>query len=369
MPKKILVSGYYGYNNIGDEGILKGLVDGIRSVSDAEITVLSKNPDWTEEKYGVKAVNRSNLKDIFTAMRQTDLVLSGGGSLLQDVSSKKSIIYYLGVLKLAQFLGKKTFIYSQGIGPINTTVNRAMAKSILKKVSYLNVRDRHSEAYLRDLGIDRHVLVTIDTVFGIETPDLNRGREILESVGLTNGKQTVGLIIMNWKHSKTRTIREVVRAVRQIRKHSDVNIVLIPFFYHVDLEIERMIFDELEGMEDLYIVEEYLHVMEYLSLIGNLDVCVSMRLHGLIFSVLMKVYPIGISYDPKIDGFMNELGRVQKHYVQNFTAESVAEDVLDALAHLEPLRADVCRHREHFMNLAKLHNKKVKEVLESSWRK
>ena len=58
------MSGYYGYNNIGDEAILKGLVDGISEISDAEIVVLSKNPDWTTEKYGVKAVNRSKITDI-----------------------------------------------------------------------------------------------------------------------------------------------------------------------------------------------------------------------------------------------------------------------------------------------------------------
>src|SRR5699024_5035457 len=101
---KILVSGYFGYNNIGDEAILKGLIDGIRKKSsNIDIVVLSKNPDWTMAKYNVESVNRSKISDIISAIRDCDMLVSGGGSLLQDVTSKKSILYYLAILKLALF--------------------------------------------------------------------------------------------------------------------------------------------------------------------------------------------------------------------------------------------------------------------------
>ena len=95
------------------------LIDNLREkLPDVDITVLSQDPEQTAEKFGVKSVRRMSLPDIFRAVGWCDLLLSGGGSLLQDATSGRSILYYLFILGLAQLLGRQTFIYSQGIGPI-----------------------------------------------------------------------------------------------------------------------------------------------------------------------------------------------------------------------------------------------------------
>ncbi len=123
----ILISGYYGFNNIGDESILRTVIDNLREkLPDVEITVLSQDPAQTAEKYAVKAARRMNLWDIFRSVWKCDMLLSGGGSLLQDATSSRSILYYLFILRLAQLLGKRTFIYSQGIGPIFEKRNRKL---------------------------------------------------------------------------------------------------------------------------------------------------------------------------------------------------------------------------------------------------
>ena len=115
----ILISGYYGFNNIGDESILRTVIDNLREkLPDVDITVLSQSPAQTSEKYGVKAARRMSLWDILRSVWRCDLLLSGGGSLLQDATSGRSILYYLFILRLAQLLHKQTFIYSQGIGRI-----------------------------------------------------------------------------------------------------------------------------------------------------------------------------------------------------------------------------------------------------------
>ena len=79
----ILISGYYGFNNIGDESILRTVIDNLREkVPDVDITVLSHAPAQTAEKYGVKAAARMSLWAIFRCVWRCDLLLSGGGSLL-----------------------------------------------------------------------------------------------------------------------------------------------------------------------------------------------------------------------------------------------------------------------------------------------
>ncbi len=366
MSKRILVSGYYGYNNIGDEAILKGLVDGITSISDVQPVVLSKNPDWTTTKYQVKSADRSNLFTIIREIKKADMVLSGGGSLLQDVTSKKSILYYLGILFLGLLFKKKTMIYSQGIGPIKLKRNRILTKHILSKVDFINVRDNQSHRELKELGIDREVLVTTDTVFGIKKVDSEKGRQILNSIGVPEYRTNICLCIMNWKNYGTQTVDKISTLIEKIfKERHDVNIILVPFFYHVDLEIQKKIYNRLSYVFDhLYIVEDYLHVNEYLSLISNMDLMVSMRLHGLIFATLTGAYPIGISYDPKIDGFIKELDRVQRYYVEDFDETALAEEVLRSLDNLDALKEDTKSHLDKFYKLTSMHNEAVLKVLD-----
>ena len=104
---KILISGYYGFSNAGDEAMLTAIIEALRAErQDVEITVMSGKPEITAEKHGVNSIHRFNPLQIFKAMLSADLLLSGGGSLLQDVTSKRSILYYLSILLMAKLLGK-----------------------------------------------------------------------------------------------------------------------------------------------------------------------------------------------------------------------------------------------------------------------
>ena len=127
----ILISGYYGFDNIGDESILRTLVSSLREhIPDCSLTVLSHNPASTREKYGVEAVDRMSPMAILRAVKKCDMLISGGGSLLQDVTSSKSLHYYLSIIRCAEFFHKKVFIYSQGIGPIDRPGNRRHPQTV-----------------------------------------------------------------------------------------------------------------------------------------------------------------------------------------------------------------------------------------------
>ena len=152
----ILISGYYGFDNIGDESILRTLVSSLREhIPDCSLTVLSHNPASTREKYGVEAVDRMSPMAILRAVKKCDMLISGGGSLLQDVTSSKSLHYYLSIIRCAEFFHKKVFIYSQGIGPIDRPGNRRAAAAALKRADGIVVRDERSAALLEEIGIAR----------------------------------------------------------------------------------------------------------------------------------------------------------------------------------------------------------------------
>ena len=101
---KVCISGYYGFKNFGDETILSVLLSHLK---DFDVTVFSSNPDFTSKTYNVKSIRSFDMKNVVNAIHNTDVSISGGGSLLQDVTSLKSLIYYALIIGLGIVFDKK----------------------------------------------------------------------------------------------------------------------------------------------------------------------------------------------------------------------------------------------------------------------
>ena len=336
---KILISGYYGFNNIGDESILRTVIDNLREkLGDVDITVLSQNPQQTSEKYGVNAVARMSAPEILKAVSRCDLLLSGGGSLLQDATSSHSILYYLFILRLAQLMGKKTFIYSQGIGPITSPRNRRFTASVLRRTSGIVVRDTKSRDLLLEIGVpDELIHVTADPVIRVKKADTALGMEILKNEGCERkeGKLTIGWAVKSRKNDPA-FYEEVAKSIRWLKEEFDADSVLIPFFHSEDLSVCEAIAQQLDGSAGC-LRQKYLSE-ETLSIIGCMDMLVGIRLHSLIYSAVMGVPMIGISYDPKVDSFLASVGRSAMCNVQEFTFEKFRAAFLETLEQRDSIR-------------------------------
>ncbi|MCD7878997.1 MAG: polysaccharide pyruvyl transferase family protein, partial [Candidatus Gastranaerophilales bacterium] len=154
MNNKFCISGYYGFDNFGDEVILKVLIENLKKFKcQPEITVFSVNPEKTSKLYNVKSVHSFKYFEVINSLFRTDYLISGGGSLLQDSTSIKSIIYYLGVIFLAYLFNKKVLIFAQGIGSIHNKIIAKITASLLKKAQYITVRDENSLKLLQQWGI------------------------------------------------------------------------------------------------------------------------------------------------------------------------------------------------------------------------
>ena len=176
----IVISGYYGFGNAGDEAMLCAIIDAIRKEeADAHITVISGNPTETSKKHNIHAVGTFSAFGILKAISNSDLVISGGGSLLQDATSIRNTYYYLSIMALAKMMGKKVMLYSQGIGPLNRPSTRKAVSFVLRFVDTITVRDSISKSELDSLGIE-DVEVTADAVLAMQPADLNIGKRILD---------------------------------------------------------------------------------------------------------------------------------------------------------------------------------------------
>ena len=337
LQKSILISGYYGFDNSGDDAILKAIVKDIRSKnSQVNITVLSKNPEKTERMYGVKAVDRFNFRDVFAAIRSTDLFISGGGSLLQDVTSTRSLAYYLAIMKLTKILGKPVMVYANGIGPIERKFNRILAKSILNKVDLITLRDEKSMEYVRDLGIkNKNTFVTADPVFTLEAVSDDRVEKILDIECIPKDKKMIGVSIRQWKRSKD-LVAILVKAIDYMIEKYDVNIILVPMHYPEDLNISKEIKSLTQS--DCYVIEEQYSVEEIMGVINRFEIIIAMRLHSLIYAATQEVPMVGLSYDPKVDGILKSLGMRDICNVEDFTAADLIKSIDAVMDNRESLR-------------------------------
>lgn len=337
--KNILICGYYGFANAGDEAMLMAVIEALNKMhSNLAITVLSGNPTETSTRYGVNAIHRFNLFAIFLAMLKADLVISGGGSLLQDVTSKRSIFYYLGIMQMAKLLFKKVMLYGQGIGPIRGSLAKKLTGFVCRQVNLIAVRDKKSQDVLLSFGIAKNkIFLTADPVMSMQKVDKCNGKMILRKVGIENANMIVGICPRDWQGlSSFKNVLAVV-ADSLIKKYN-AKIVFLPLQYPDDLNISKQIVDLMQDKENVAIISHRYSISDCLSLVGNMQMMISIRLHALIFAAVMGTPVVGISYDPKVDGFLENIDSTCVGNLSNVTSDDIIQKVDEIIKNPEILQ-------------------------------
>ena len=304
---KILISGYYGFDNSGDDAILKAMVKDLKeNIENLEIVVLSKNPSYTEKTYNVKAVNRFSIKAVIGAIKSCDLFISGGGSLLQDVTSTRSLLYYISLMKLAKNYNKTIMVYANGVGPIDGKINRFWTRRILNKVDLITLRDEDSKRFLGELGVkNENIYVTADPVFTLEPIEKEKVLNILDRESIPKDKPMIGVAVRHWEDSENLIIH-VAKTIDYIIEQYNVNVILIPMHYPGDLDISNSILNNV-NTKGCYVLSNKYNVEDIMGIIKNLEMIIAMRLHSLIYAATQGVPMVGIVYDPKIEGFLKSI--------------------------------------------------------------
>jgi polysaccharide pyruvyl transferase CsaB len=343
--KKIVISGYYGFDNSGDEAVLQSILlaleeqgrqQGIRFIP----VVLSADPAKTSETYGVEAVHRMSPGEMLRAIRSADGLISGGGSLLQDATGAKTIPYYLGVLKLAQWLGKPTFIYSQGIGPVYRGMFFGWIRSVFNRCRLVSVRDTESKQLLLNMKVSSEIIVVPDPVMGMPLSDGEQGQ--IEP--LPTDKPIIGISVRYWNQDRSE-LKVLAEAVSTILKQTDAHIRFLPFHLPSDEEASNVIKAQLGSQHDdrISISHGAAHPQQMLAEVGRCDLLIGMRLHSLIYAASQQVPMLGISYDPKIDQFLNRLDMLAVAHttaIHNETGASIVAEAVKLLEHRSKWQAD-----------------------------
>jgi len=315
---KVVLSGYYGFDNVGDEAILYAIIHALRNEEPTiDITVLSNNPAKTAKTYGVEAVNRWKLAEVYEVLKSADGLISGGGSLLQDKTGWKTIPYYLAVMGMAKASDTPFFVYAQGMGPVSKLQNKLMMKQVLKRASILTVRDQDSKDLLTKIGIKKDISIVPDPVLGINPSGFANPFKVKKI------KRVIAVSVRDWAQSDV-FLPKLAEAFDRLAAEGNT-IVLVPMHGKHDDETSQALRNQMKHQSFVHISPFNASIENKMAVIRDADLLIGMRLHALIFAAAGRTPFIALSYDPKIDAFAKladqpVLGHVESN---DWTAEDL----------------------------------------------
>ncbi|MBD2571027.1 polysaccharide pyruvyl transferase CsaB [Anabaena lutea] len=289
---RVLLSGYYGKGNGGDEALLATLLQMLPS--DVTPVVLSGNPEETHRRYGVECYNRMAFLQVIKALRSCDAFIWGGGSLIQDVTSIISPFYYGGLMALAQVMNLKTVAWGQGIGPLLRPQTRFLAKSNFAGCTKVSVRDRSSSSLLSDWSIP-HILAP-DPVWALES------KPVPELADLP--KPRIAVTLRNHPQLTETRLANLTQAIVNLQKSTQAFILLLPFQKSEDLGIAEKIQTQLQDVSKIICLEDP-QILK--GVFRGVEMSIGMRLHSLIMAASEGSRCFALSYDPKVNRLMEDL--------------------------------------------------------------
>jgi len=309
----ILVSGYYGFHNSGDEAVLAALCADLEALGfkRTEIIVLSEDPAATAALHGVQAVPRANFQAVVKAMRSCRFLISGGGSLLQDSTSWRTVPYYLLIIHTALVFGLKVVVYGQGIGPVKNWVYQRWIARVYRRVQGISVRDAESADQLRIWGVTNSLITTAaDPVFNLP---LAASAEQIPGItinlrpypGWPDDLEQWADLFSTWTERFQLPIRFAALGPG-------------------DAEIGHQLQRDIPAIELNTALDWY----SAYQLMSQTEISVSMRLHGLIFAAVGGSLPIGLNYDPKVAAVGGQLGIKVRSATPNRDLTTVIGEVM-----------------------------------------
>jgi polysaccharide pyruvyl transferase CsaB len=339
---RVLLSGYYGFGNAGDEAVLAAILASLRQQApDLECSVLSAAPEATRAAHGVPAFHRARPRHVLTALRRCDLFISGGGSLLQDVTSLNSLLFYLAQIRLARTLGRRVMVYAQGIGPLRRPAARQLTARVLRKVDWITVRDSESAGELQRLGLRTDappVEVTADPVFALEPAAKEWARDELSRAleenatsvpdtirspecGRIDGTSPLlGVSVREWPGLELH-----LDELADVIKDAVAVLGVLPVYFPLQRAQDAPACRRLQKRAGGCLLPGDYSPPQWVALARQMGLFLGMRLHALIFAAVGGVPTVGLSYDPKVTSLLSRLGQTPATTLDAFDAASVRQ--------------------------------------------
>ncbi len=306
---QVTICGAYGRGNAGDDAILLAILTELRAIDpDLSFQVFSRNPKDTRLTYRVNAFYTFNAIQALYHFRHAKLFINGGGSLMQDVTSFRSLWFYLWTLASAKRSGCPVIMYGCGIGPIRNSQNRIKAAKVINKyVDAITLRDPDSKKELEALGVTKpQISLSADTTVILPAAPADMVDGILESCGIPPKGSYIAFVLRPWPGYEAKT-RCIAAAADYAYDTYGLTPVFFPIEPRLDVSAAQRVTARMHA--PYHTITDAYTAAQTIGILSRMKVAVSMRLHGLIFAAGQGVPLVGIVYDQKVGSFLSYIGQ------------------------------------------------------------
>lgn len=303
----VLLCGYYGFGNGGDEALLATLIQMLPQ--DVTPVVMSATPAKTANQHHVATCDRNNLFQVLSLMFKAKGFVWGGGSLIQDSSSWASPLFYIFWMTFAQLLGLKTVAWAQGIGPLRRGWIEAIARRSFSACTALSTRDSGSAQLLEKWSLEYQLAP--DPVWSLA------GTQSLPSD--SESSKRVAVVLRSHPLLTDERLKVLTEALKTFEENTQAQILLLPFQRSLDYDIAVNIQDQLSENAELLMLEE---PSQLKGIFQSVDLTIGMRLHALIMAAAEGCNCFALSYDPKVTRLMEDLD-LQGYELETLPSDSV----------------------------------------------
>jgi len=323
MSVSIVIHGYYGFKNIGDELILRKIIGDIRLLyPDAYPVVLSGDPQYTHSAHGIKAVDRFNINDVIEAVRNCDVLILGAGGLfndhwplvIKDVFSNfgTGIAYYAVPPLIAKIFGKPVFYWSHGVGPFFTDEAVKLTKWAYSLADFITLRDEYSYGLLTSMDIpEEKICVDFDPVFKLDVRAFVN-EDAISQLNIPDNRLIIGVNLRPWKDKDQEIIEQLGESLTEMYiRDKNILFLLIPFDFSSniasDFRILKNLPERLPEGSFMTIDEDKCSTELLLSAISMTHGVIGMRLHFLLSALKLGKPTIALNYDTKVKEMFRRL--------------------------------------------------------------
>ncbi len=336
--KKIVISASYSGTNLGDEAILESIIKNIYKINKGfKVIVLAWDrqavSDFHKElfkKYDIKVSQEiggrfqlkqpSNFFSIlksFFCIASSDFFIWGGGGIINDEGYYLS--RYLLTLRIAQFFKKKTFVFAVGVKKIPDKKMLKIVKNCVEKASLVSVRDQKSKENLLSMGVNTDIKVVADPAFLLV--DNSKNTTSKDSYGQVN----IGLNLRPWfdriihgleeRRKIDVAISNLAVVLLELKKEINFKIYYFPFDLKKDKAVLKKIKKLISQEIEINYIKQFKNLHEMKENFKKMDVFIGMRLHSIIFSIILNIPFYSISYTEKTSSLI-ELIDCRDNYVE-----------------------------------------------------
>ena len=304
VPSKrgdVVLCGYYGCGNIGDDALLRSAISRAqKSFPKYSVSALTARGRRDEDRFGVRCVKRKSLAAL-AEISHAQIFVFGGGTLLQDITSKRSLLYYIFLLRYAQRKGARCELWGNGIGPLRVRFLRLLVSRALRGCAYIGVRDVRSGLCVRALTNNACVLPVLEEDLAANTSTSSDARTsfLLNSLGIRENAPFIAIAVKGSRIKEKDSV-ELSRLldVLKMLKRSEHTLLFVEFFPREDANLTQKLANRFGGK----IVKD-LSASDMIGIFSRAKLVCASRFHALVFARAANTPYLAFGTDPKITAF------------------------------------------------------------------